>query len=71
MDVTSTLDDDARTRSLVEAEGYASELFAEIGRRGLVAPGRLESEVSREVRDLGAELFGTSRHWHKLSLIHI
>ena len=58
-------DEDARARSLVEAEKKAEELFAEIARRGLVAPGRLESEVSDEVRDLGAERFGTSRHWHK------
>jgi Xaa-Pro aminopeptidase len=65
VDATSTLDEDDRTRSLVEAEQYATELFAEIDRRGLIAPGRWESEVSRAVRDLGAELFGTSRHWHK------
>ena len=65
MDATSTLGEDDRTRCLVEAEGHAAELFAEIDLRGLIAPGRLESEVSAAVRDLGAELFGTSRHWHK------
>jgi Xaa-Pro aminopeptidase len=65
VDATSTLDEDDRTRHLVEAEQYATELFAEIDRRGLIAPGRWESEVSDAVRDLGAQLFGTSRHWHK------
>ena len=65
MDAVGTLDEDERTRRLVEAEGHAAELFAQIDRRGLIAPGRLESEVSRAVRDLGADLFGTSRHWHK------
>jgi Xaa-Pro aminopeptidase len=65
VDATRTLDEDERTRCLVEAEAHAAELFAEIGRRGLIAPGRLESDVSREVRDLGAQMFGTSRHWHK------
>jgi Xaa-Pro aminopeptidase len=65
VDATSTLDEDDRTRCLVEAEQHAAELFAEIDRRGLIAPGSWESEVSRAVRDLGAELFGTSRHWHK------
>ncbi|HEY2192420.1 MAG TPA: M24 family metallopeptidase [Actinomycetospora sp.] len=65
MDATGTLDEDERTRCLVEAEGHAAELFAEVDRRGLIAPGRLESEVSTAVRDLGAEMFGTSRHWHK------
>lgn len=65
MDATGTLDEDERTWCLVEAEGHAAELFAEVGRRGLITPGRLESEVSAAVRDLGAEMFGTSRHWHK------
>jgi Xaa-Pro aminopeptidase len=65
VDATGTLDEDERTRCLVEAEGHAAELFAEVDRRGLIAPGRLESEVSTAVRDLGAEMFGTSRHWHK------
>ncbi|MCD2194510.1 aminopeptidase P family protein [Actinomycetospora endophytica] len=65
MDATSTLDEDDRTRCLVEAEQHAAELFAEIDRRGLISPGRWESEVSLAVRDLGADLFGTSQHWHK------
>jgi Xaa-Pro aminopeptidase len=54
-----------RARSLVEAERKAERLFAEVARRGLVAPGRSEKAVSDAVRDLGAELFGTNRHWHK------
>lgn len=58
-------DEDLRARRLVEAQGMAEQLFAEVARRGLIAPGRWESEVGTEVRDLGAELFGTSKHWHK------
>lgn len=61
----TSLDEDTRAEELVRAEARAAELFAEIARRGLVAPGAWESEVSRAVRDLGAEMFGTSRHWHK------
>lgn len=57
--------EDGRARALLDAERKAEHLFAEIARRGLVAPGHLESEISRAVRDLGAELFDTSRHWHK------
>lgn len=34
-------------------------------RRGLVAAGLRETVVSDRVRDLGAELFGIDRHWHK------
>ena len=63
--MSTTTDEDTRARELIRAEEHAEELFAEIGRRGLVAPGAWESEVSRAVRDLGAEMFGTSRHWHK------
>ncbi len=54
-----------RAERLVAAEEQAEALFAEITRRGLVVPGELESQVSDRVRDLGAELFGTRRHWHK------
>lgn len=54
-----------RAASLVAAEERAEELFAEVGRRGLVRAGARESAVSNAVRDLGAELFGTDKHWHK------
>lgn len=58
-------DERDRAESLLAAQAKAEELFAEVARRGLIAPGELESVVSRRVRDLGAELFGTDRHWHK------
>ncbi|MFC5992873.1 M24 family metallopeptidase [Pseudonocardia hispaniensis] len=59
------VDEQARARGLVEAQDKAVALFDEIVRRGLVRPGVRESVLSAEVRDLGAELFGTRRHWHK------
>jgi Xaa-Pro aminopeptidase len=59
------IDEEARAQRLVEAERKAEALFDEVVRRGLVTPGRLESSVSDQVRDLAAELFGTRRHWHK------
>jgi len=62
--VTATVESE-RTRQLAEAEEKAEALFAEVTRRGLVAPGLRESQVSNAVRDLGAELFGTDKHWHK------
>ncbi|HEY2206344.1 MAG TPA: M24 family metallopeptidase [Pseudonocardia sp.] len=61
----SGIEERARADSLVEAERKAVALFDEVTRRGLIRPGALESVVSDEVRDLGAELFGTDRHWHK------
>jgi Xaa-Pro aminopeptidase len=54
-----------RTRQLAAAEDKAEALFAAVTERGLVAPGLRESQVSDAVRDLGAELFGTRKHWHK------
>ncbi|MFJ4966668.1 M24 family metallopeptidase [Streptomyces sp. NPDC088729] len=54
-----------RTRSLLEAQAKAAELFAEVETRGLVAPGRGERAVSDAVRDLANEMFGPTRHWHK------
>ena len=64
--MTSTLlDEDARARHLIEAEQKAVALFDEVARRGLIAPGETERAVSDRVRDLGAELFGTDKHWHK------
>ena len=62
--MTATVESE-RARQLAEAEEKAEALFAEVTRRGLVAPGLRESQVSNAVRDLGAELFGTNKHWHK------
>jgi hypothetical protein len=64
--VTVTVDDDAsRVAKLLAAQRKAATLFDEIGNRGLVAPGLLESEVSSQIRDLAADLLGVTRHWHK------
>ncbi|MCW0213179.1 MAG: aminopeptidase P family protein [Pseudonocardia sp.] len=60
-----TVEEDVRARSLVAAEQKAVDLFEEVTRRGLIAPGASEKELSDRVRDLGAELFGTDKHWHK------
>ncbi|HTK65018.1 MAG TPA: M24 family metallopeptidase [Pseudonocardia sp.] len=59
------LEETVRAASLLAAQDNARELFDEVLRRGMVRPGALESQVSDQVRDLGAELFGTDRHWHK------
>lgn len=50
---------------LLAAEAQAVELFAEVERRGLVAPGRRDREVSDQIRDLAHEMFGVDRFWHK------
>ncbi|HEX4833168.1 MAG TPA: M24 family metallopeptidase [Trebonia sp.] len=58
-------DEDERARRLVAAQGRAVALFEEVGRRGLVAAGRREREVSDQIRDLANEMSGRTRHWHK------
>lgn len=62
---SGTAEESARATALLAAQGQAAALFAEIGSRGLVAPGRGEREVSDAVRDLAHEMFGVRRYWHK------
>lgn len=54
-----------RAASLLDAQDKAVTLFAEVEARGLIAPGRGEREVSDQIRDLAAEMFGVSKFWHK------
>jgi len=54
-----------RVSGLLSAQANAVTLFGEIGRRGIIAPGRREQEASDGIRDLANEMFGTTRHWHK------
>jgi len=54
-----------RAGRLLAAEAQAMELFAEVERRALVAPGRRDREVSDTIRDLAGEMFGVDRFWHK------
>ncbi|MFG2959823.1 M24 family metallopeptidase [Streptomyces sp. NPDC048291] len=58
-------DEPTRAARLLDAQGKAVRLFAEIEERGLVVPGAGERAVSDRIRDLANELFGTTRHWHK------
>jgi Xaa-Pro dipeptidase len=54
-----------RRDALLKAEKRAFELFDAIEAAGLVAPGKSESELDREIYALAAERFGVKRHWHK------
>ena len=54
-----------RRAALEAAEGRALELFAAIETAGLIAPGRDESDVEKDIRDLAAREFGVEKHWHK------
>ena len=54
-----------RRDALFKAEKRAFELFDAIEAAGLVAPGKSEGELDREIYALAAERFGVTRHWHK------
>jgi Xaa-Pro dipeptidase len=50
---------------LIAAEGRGRELFAEVLARKLIIPGKTESQLSEDVRDLASEMFGVKKYWHK------
>lgn len=51
--------------NLLSAQRKAEALFADVIDRGLIRPGRLESEVSADIFALAHDRFGVRRHWHK------
>jgi Xaa-Pro aminopeptidase len=57
--------EETRVANLVEAQSKAQKLFDEVEVRGLIAAGVTEVEASDAIRDLAAEMFGVSQHWHK------
>lgn len=58
-------DEAHRAAQLVDAQAKAEQLFAEVTARGLIRPGVGERALSDEIRDLAADMFGVTRHWHK------
>ncbi len=54
-----------RVARLLDAQDKAAQLFDEIERRGLIRAGVGEQELSDEIRDLAADMFGVTRHWHR------
>ena len=58
-------DEDVRAARLLDAQAKATELFAAVETSGIIAPGVSEVQASNAIRDLAADAFGVSRHWHK------
>ena len=58
--------EDERAERLLDAQANAEALFDEVVARGIIAVGRGEQAVSDQIRDLANEMFGKTRHWHKL-----
>jgi Xaa-Pro dipeptidase len=58
-------EESVRVDRLLDAQDKAAQLFDEVERRNMVRPGIGERELSDEIRDLAAEMFGVTRHWHR------
>jgi Xaa-Pro dipeptidase len=56
---------DSIAQSLLEAQAKAQALFAAVVSKGLIQPGKLESELSTDIHALARAEFGLRRHWHK------
>ena len=56
---------DEISRALLDAQRKAEDLFATVIELGVIAPGKLESEVSTDIHALAESRFGVRRHWHK------
>lgn len=56
---------DGVSRALIDAQRKAEELFAAVLDTKILAPDKLESEVSDEIHALAQARFGVRRHWHK------
>jgi Xaa-Pro dipeptidase len=54
-----------RREALSDAQNRARALFADIAAAGLIAPGKTESQVERDIFELAKSNYGVKRHWHK------
>ena len=54
-----------RVAKLLDAQAKAVQLFDAIVERRLIVPGVREVAASNAIRDLAAEMFGTTKYWHK------
>ncbi|MFE2855711.1 M24 family metallopeptidase [Streptomyces lavendulae] len=63
MAIPDRMDERLKALGLVEAQRKAEALFAEVARRGLVAAGSSEYEVTDRIGDLARELLGTRERW--------
>jgi Xaa-Pro aminopeptidase len=62
---TEILSEDKRAARLLEAHEQAVKLFDTVTGSDILRPGVRDSEATLAIRELAAERFGVSRHWHK------
>jgi Xaa-Pro dipeptidase len=63
--MTDAMIDTDRRAALEAAEAKALAMFDAIEAAGLVAPGRTEGEVARDIFALAEARFGVAQHWHR------
>lgn len=63
MAIPDRMDERLRALGLMEGQRAAQALLAEVIRRGLIAAGRSEFEVTDRIGDLARELWGTRVRW--------
>jgi Xaa-Pro dipeptidase len=51
--------------ALLEAQGKAQSLFAEVEAQSLIRPGKAETEINESIYALAERMYGISRYWHK------
>ena len=56
---------DEMKQKLILADRKTRELFKVVEDRGLIVPGKFESELNAEIVKLAKEEFGMENHWHK------
>ena len=59
------MQEDARLAALLAAEQKAEARFDAIEAEGLIAPGRTERMVEKDIYALAERSFGVTKHWHK------
>jgi Xaa-Pro dipeptidase len=57
--------EEALLAGLLDAQGKAQALFAEIETQRLIRPGAKESEINEDIYALAERMYGISRYWHK------
>jgi Xaa-Pro aminopeptidase len=58
-------EESVRVQRLLDAQDKAEQLFDEVELRNMIRAGIGERELSDEIRDLAADMFGVTRHWHR------
>ena len=56
---------DKVAQSLKAAQDKAEALFADVVNEGLIAAGKMESELTDDIHALARQRYGLKRHWHK------